>query len=78
MEIPEAKKKQWKTMGETQENTGMAADESQKQKRGDRGSKERRQNSSLRVINGSLSPHECGVGTKITKKKKTKQSRAPC
>ena len=41
-------------MGKTQENTGMAADGSQKQKWGDRWSKERRKNSTLCVVNGSV------------------------
>ena len=45
------------------ENTGMAADESQTQKRGDRRSKEQGQKSSFCVIDGSLSSQEFGVGT---------------
>ena len=42
-------------MGRTRENTGTAADESQKQKWGDRGSKERWQNSTFCIVDGSLS-----------------------
>ena len=45
------KRQQWKNSGKTLENTGMAADESQKQKWGDRWSKEWRQNSSFCVSN---------------------------
>ena len=41
--------KAWEKLGE---NTGMAADESQKQERGDRGSKEQGQKSSFRVTGG--------------------------
>ena len=49
------------------ENTRVAADESQKEERCDRWSKERRQNRALRVIDGHLSSEEVGVGTKISK-----------
>ena len=48
-------KQQRRKNGKTRENTGMAADESQKQKRGVRWSKERRQNRTLCIVNGSLS-----------------------
>ena len=48
----------------------MAADESQKQKRGDRRSKEQGQKNSFRVIDGSLSSQEFGVGA--SKYKSTK------
>ena len=48
----------------------MAADESQKQKRGDRRSKEQGQISSFRVIDGSLSSQEFGV--RASKYKSTK------
>ena len=44
-----------KRMGKTRENTGMAADESQQQKWGDRWSKEWGQNRTLCVVNRSLS-----------------------
>ena len=54
-------------MGLTYTDTRMPADESQKQKRGDRGSKERRQNSTFCVVNGPLSSQEFGVGAKISK-----------
>ena len=57
-------------MGKTRANTGMPADGSQKQKRGDRWSKERRQNLPFRVINGHLSSQEFGVGTQASKKYK--------
>ena len=61
MKIPDAKAavdKPW----ENREKNGMAADESQKQKGDDRGSKERKQNGALRVIDGHLT-----AWTKITK-----------
>ena len=55
-------------MRNTWENTGMAADKSQKQERGDRWSKWwGGQKSSFLVIDGSLSPQEFGVGTNISK-----------
>ena len=54
-------------MGKMGENTSMAVDESQKQKRGDRRSKEQSQKSSFRVIDGSLSSQEFGVGASISK-----------
>ena len=54
-------------MGKTEENTSMAADESQKQKLGDRSSKERKQNRAVRVVNGPLSSQEFGVGTTVSK-----------
>ena len=52
------KRQQWRT---TWENPGMAADESQKQQRGDRWRKEWRQKSSFCVVDGSLSSQEFGV-----------------
>ena len=42
-------------METTGENAGMAADESQKKERGDRGSKDYGQKSSFCVLGGSLS-----------------------
>ena len=54
-------------IGKTRENTGMAADESQEHKRGDRWSKERWQNRALRVFDRHLSSQEFGVGTKSSK-----------
>ena len=59
MKIPDAKATVEKT--ETRENTSMAADESQKQERGDRWSKERRKNSTICVIDGHQSSQEFGV-----------------
>ena len=62
--------KQWKYQmrmqqrpkgGEIQENTGMAADESQKQTKGDLWSKERRQDRAFCVISGHLSSQEFRV-----------------
>ena len=53
--------------GKTRESTGMAADESQKPKRGDRWSKERRKNSTRCVVNGHLLSQEFGVGATISK-----------
>ena len=54
-------------VGKTLENTGMAADESQKQKRGDRWSKEWGQKGTFCVVNGSLSSQEFGVRAKVSK-----------
>ena len=54
-------------MGKTGENPGMAADERQKQERGDRRSKEQGQKSSFRVVDGSLSSQEFGVQASISK-----------
>ena len=54
-----------KRMGHIGENTGIADDESQKHKRGDRRSKEYGQESSFRVIDGSLSSQEFGVGASM-------------
>ena len=53
-------------IGKTRENTGMAADESQQQKWGDRWSKEWGQNSSFCIIDGSLWSQEFGAGTTIS------------
>ena len=52
-------------VGEALKKTGMAADESQKQKGGDRWRKERK-NSAACVSNGHLSSQECGVVTPIS------------
>ena len=52
-------------VGEAFKKTGMAADESQKQKGGDRWSKERK-NSAACVSNGHPSSQECGVVTPIS------------
>ena len=54
-------------MRETGENTGVGADESQKQERSDRGSKESRQNRTFCVGDGPLSSQELGVGASISK-----------
>ena len=54
-------------MGTSRENTGMSADESPKQKWGDRWSKEWRQNRALRIVNGRMSSQEFGVGTTVSK-----------
>ena len=58
-----------KRMWKTRENTSMAADESQKQKWGDRWSKEWGQNRTLRIVDGSLSSQEFGVGATVSKHK---------
>ena len=55
MKIPDAKAAVEKEWEKTRENTCMAADESQKQERSDRWSKEWGQKSSFCVIDGSLS-----------------------
>ena len=60
------RKQQWTKIGKTRENTGMAADERQKQERGDRWSKDRRQESSFCFLDGSLSSQEFGVGTQLS------------
>ena len=49
------RKLQWIKNGKTWEDTSMAADESQKQKSGDRWSKEWGQNSAFCIVNGRLS-----------------------
>ena len=59
-------RQQWKKNGKTRENAGMADDESQKQERRDRWSKEWGQKSSFCVIDGSLSSQEFGVGVAIS------------
>ena len=59
------RKLQWTKNGKL-EKIGMAADESQKQKGGDRWSKEWGQNSTLRVVNGRLSFEEFGVGATVS------------
>ena len=56
----------WYKMWKTEENSGMAADQSQKQERSDRWSK--KDKSSLFVVDGSLSSLEFGVGTSTTEK----------
>ena len=60
-------KQQWIKNGTTAKDSGMAADVSQKQERGDRWSKERRQNSAFFVVTGHLSSQDFGIGTKISK-----------
>ena len=60
-----------KRIGKTRENTGMAADEGQKQKWGERWSKEWGQKSAFCVINGSPSSQDFGVGTAISKIERT-------
>ena len=62
-------------MGKTGENPSMAADKSQKQERGDRWSKERRQNRTLCIVNGPLSSWEFGAGTSVSKVQR--QGRTP-
>ena len=57
---------QWTKNGKTLENTGMAADESQKQEVIDEAKKEGK-TVPLRKQTGSLSSKELGVGTKISK-----------
>ena len=59
--IPDAKAAVEKRMENIGKDTSMAADESQKQKRGDRRSWEKGQKSSFRVIDGSLSSQKIGV-----------------
>ena len=74
LKIPDAKAgsaKKW----ENWKNTGMAADESQKQERSDRRSKEWGQKISSRVIDGCLSSWDFGVGTSVSKVQR--QSHAP-
>ena len=58
LKIPDAKavEKEWEKTGE---NSGMAADESQKQDKGDRRSKEQGQKSSLRLTDGHMSSEGC-------------------
>ena len=64
--VPHAQKKiQMQRMGKTGENPGMADDESQKQERSDRRSKEQGQKSSFCVIDGFLSSQEFGVRAPI-------------
>ena len=67
VKIPDAKVLQWIKKGKTWQDTGMAADESQKQKRGDRRSKEWGQKSSCCVVNGHVTSPEFGVGARIWK-----------
>ena len=67
MKIPEAKAAVFKESEKTRENTRMAPDESKKQERCDRWSKERRQNSAFCFSNGYLPSQEFGAGTKISK-----------
>ena len=63
----ESKSSSESKMGKAWENTGMAGDESQKQNRGDRWSKERTQNSAFCFVDGSLSSQKGGVGTEVSK-----------
>ena len=66
LKIPGAKAAVEKECEKTGENPGMAANESQKQERSDRYSREQGQKSSSCVIDGSLSSQEFGVGTSIS------------
>ena len=68
-------RQQWKKNGKIKENFGMAADESQKQRWGDRWSKEKGRKSSFCVIHGSLSSQDFGVGP--TSSKIQRSSRTP-
>ena len=62
--------KQWKY---------QTADESQKQRWGDRWSKERGQNNTLCIVNGSLSSQEFGVGATVSKiQRSSRTSRWHC
>ena len=74
LKIPDAKAAVEKN-GKIGKDTGTAADKSQKQRRGDRRSKEWGQKSSFCVIDGSLSSQEFGVRTSISKVQR--QSRTP-
>ena len=63
----DAKSSGGQRMRQTWKDTSMTDDESQKQKRGDRWSKERRQNRALCVVHRHLSSQEFGVATKFSK-----------
>ena len=70
MKMPEAKSSSGERMETTRSNTSVAANESQKHERCNRTSKERRQNSRLCFINGSLPSQEFGVGTRTFKQRR--------
>ena len=77
--VHQMQRQQWENNGITRENTGMAADESQEQKWGDRWSKEWGQKSSFCVIHGSLSSQEFGVGTTSSElQRSSRTSRRHC
>ena len=59
-------RQQWRKNGKNRENPGMAAHESQKQKWGDRWTKERGQKDPFCVVNRSLSCEEFGVGATVS------------
>ena len=62
-------RQQWRKNGKIGEHIGMAADESQKQKWGDRWSKDQGPYCLFCVVNGYLSSQEFGGGAKIQKYK---------
>ena len=67
LKIPDAKAAVEKECEKLEKNTGMTADESEKQKWGDRWSKEKGQNRTLLcVVNGRLPSHEIGVGVTVS------------
>ena len=60
-------RQQWrKNVKKLEKKNGMTADESQKQKWGDRWSKERKQNSTFCVVHGHLPSWEFGVGATVS------------
>ena len=67
MKISRSKGSSGERIGKTGENTGLATDESQKRKRGDRRSKEWGQNCTFCVVHGSLSSQDFGVGATVSK-----------
>ena len=75
MQIPDAKAAVEKEWEKARENTGMAADESQKQEGGHPGSTKRQKESPICNIDGHMPPYKRGVRTQITKLQR--QSRAP-
>ena len=70
MKIPDAKAAVEKEGKNLRKKNGMEFDESQKQNGSNCRSKEKGNNSSFCVVNGSLSYQEFGAGTKFSKKKK--------
>ena len=69
-EKSECKSSSGKRMGKLHKKSGMSADESQKQERFDRRSKEQGRKNSFRVVDGYFLTQEFGVGT--SKSKSTK------
>ena len=69
------RKQQWRKNGKNSKKYLHGSWRKSETKRGDRWSKERRQNRALRVINGPLSSQEFGVGTNISKTQRS--SRTP-